>query len=76
MEDVSKCGGGSNMVERSGGDMKNLVERDEGVEIVDHGGDFVGVGIVFDFEKDDVLDDLVRRRGGRQGGGSGEERKF
>lgn len=37
MEDVSESeAGGSEAVERSGGDVKNLIERDKSVEAVDH----------------------------------------
>lgn len=37
MEDVSEReGGGTKAVERSGGDVKNLIERDKSVKAVDH----------------------------------------
>lgn len=57
MKNVSEieCGDGS--VQRSGGEVKDLIERCKSVEIVEHGGDFGGVGFVFDLEKDDVFDD-------------------
>ena len=67
VEDVSEGGGGSEAVDWRGWDVKNLVDGGEAVEVVDHGVDLVGVNVVFDFEKDDVLDDLrhgsvVRRK--------------
>lgn len=62
MEDMSESeGGGSKAVERSGGDVKHLIERGKSVEVVDHGSDFVGVSVVFGFEKDDVFYDLTLR---------------
>lgn len=67
VEDVSEGGGGAETVDRSGGEVENLVDGGEAVEAVDHGVDLVGVSVVFDFEKDYVLDDLrhgsvVRRK--------------
>lgn len=65
VEDVGEGGGGgSDAVERGGGDVDDLGEGGEGVEAVHHGGDLGGVGFGFDFEEDDVLDDLGRRSGG------------
>ena len=66
VEDVGeRGGGGSDAVERRGGDVDHLAEGDEAVEAVHHGGDLGGVRFGFDFEEDDVLDDLGRRGSGR-----------
>lgn len=57
MEHVSEGDGrGFDAVEWTGGDVENGVKRDEAVEGVKHGVDFGRVGVVFDFEEDDVFD--------------------
>lgn len=43
-------------VEWSGSEVEHGVKRDEGVEGGEHGVDFGGVGVVFDFEEDNVFD--------------------
>lgn len=45
--------------------MEDGIERDEGIEVGDHGGDGGRRGRGFEFEKDDMFDDLIG------GGGSG-----
>jgi|AraCvinosormetaG_1042628.scaffolds.fasta_scaffold05441_4 hypothetical protein len=50
MEYVSEGGSGGDTVERRGGDVKHLIEICKSVEVVDHGGDFGGVSVVFGFE--------------------------
>lgn len=57
MEHVSEGDGrGFDAVEWTGGDVENGVKRDEAVEGVKHVVDFGRVGVVFDFEENDVFD--------------------
>lgn len=35
--------------------MEDLIKGDERTEIVNHGGDFRGFGVLFDFEENDVF---------------------
>lgn len=58
MKDVCEAQGGYETLDRTGGEVKRLVDGAEVLEVVGHGFNLVGVDIVFDLENDDVLDDL------------------
>lgn len=55
-------------MDRTSEEVKRLVDGREVLEVVGHCFDLIGVDIVFDLEKDNVLDDLrhvsvLRRKG-------------
>lgn len=65
VKEVSEGGGGGAVAEDgTGGEMEDLVERDQTIEAGEHVVYLGGIEAVFDLEEDDVLDWLSVSGGG------------
>jgi hypothetical protein len=56
-------GGGSGGVDWPCCEMEDLVDRDQAVDIADHGADLGRLCVLLDLEEDHVFDDGLGRRG-------------
>lgn len=68
-------GGGCSAVDRACGDMEDLVERDQAVEIADHRVDLGRLCVLLDLEEDHVFDNGLGRRRRRHLGGEFEGKR-